>query len=305
MQNAEVQRSPEHILIGMGGWELPDFRGVFYPAKAEKGFRKLAFYSQFFDLIEVNASFYNTALSPHQAEQWLQDVHANQQFEFTVKLYRGFTHTFDATKKDAHAVHRLLEPLRIAGKLGGLVIQFSSSYHFNEERQSYFKKLRATFPEDRLLVDLRHASWEKETFYQFCNELGINLVNVDLPPLPYHRPWGSSSNEGVAYFRMMGRNVEAWKKPNNGDRYFYPYSEAELDELVHRIKQLNAEKTYVVFHNDRQAFSLTNGKQVEHALHPHKKLFAPTSLISKFPQLQSFCEPIGMNVHNNPSFNFV
>jgi len=46
------------ILIGMGGWMLPSFEGTFYPADAGKGFRKLQYYSRFFDMVEVNATFY-------------------------------------------------------------------------------------------------------------------------------------------------------------------------------------------------------------------------------------------------------
>jgi Uncharacterized conserved protein len=77
---------------------LPSFNRVFYPAKPEKGFRKLEYFSRFFDLVEVNSTFYNTSLSAAQAQRWLTDVGENQRFVFTVKLYRGFTHTFDATQ---------------------------------------------------------------------------------------------------------------------------------------------------------------------------------------------------------------
>ena len=101
--------------------------------------------------------------------------------------------------------------------------------------------------------------------------------------------------EGVAYFRMMGRNETAWNKPRSDDRYLYPYSEEELQDLVQRIKHLNAQTTYVVFHNDRQAFSLVNGRQVEHALRPSKHLNAPVKLLVAFPQLETFCEPPPVN----------
>jgi len=279
----------------MGGWELPPFHGVFYPAKLEKGFRTLEFYSQFFNFVEVNATFYNTSFSPAQVQRWLQDVGKNKDFSFTVKLFRGFTHTFDATKNDALAVHRMLEPLREAEKCGGLVIQFSSSYHKTSERQTYLLKLRSVFPEDHLFLDLRHTSWNDESFFQFCRENGFILINVDLPRLPYHIPLNSFSWDGVAYFRMMGRNAKAWNNPAMGDRYFYPYNENELSDLVQKIKQLNARKTYVVFHNDRQAFSLVNGRQVEHALHPTKRFNAPSTLLATFPHLKAFCDPFSDN----------
>jgi uncharacterized protein YecE (DUF72 family) len=288
-------KSVNDIFIGMGGWELPPFNGTFYPSKQEKGFRKLEYYSRFFDFVEVNATFYSSSLSPEQSSQWVKDVGANERFVFTVKLFRGFTHTFNATKNDALAVHRLLNPLREAKKFSGLLIQFPSTFTKSSSRLAYLVKLRAAFPEDRLLLDLRHRSWNEELFYNFCHENGFNLANIDLPGLPGHMPFNSLAWDSVAYFRMMGHNESAWNKSRSNDRYLYPYSEEELQDLVQRIKHLNAQTTYVVFHNDGQAFSLVNGRQVEHALRPSKLLNAPVKLLIAFPQLKTFCEPPSVN----------
>lgn len=288
------QEKLKTIAIGMGGWEIPSFNDVFYPAKPEKGFRKLEYYSRFFDLVEVNATFYNTSLSSAQARRWLNDIDANPRFIFTVKLYRGFTHSFDATKSDALAILRLLEPLRSAGKLGGLVAQFSSSFGRTSERETYLVKLQTIFSDDHLFFDIRHRSWDNETFYQFCNDHNLHLINVDLPQLENHMPFNSRAQDDIAYFRMMGRNVKDWNDYKSGDRYLYSYSEEELKDLAMRIQRLNAAKIYVVFHNDRQSFSLVNGRQLEHSLNPKKRLRAPDALMNVFPQLKSLCEPVKM-----------
>ena len=108
-------------------------------------------------------------------------------------------------------------------------------------------------------------------------------------------PLNSLEWNGIAYYRMMGRNAESWNNPNNGDRYLYNYNEEELQDLVRRIKLANARKTYVVFHNDRQAFSLVNGRQVEHILHPQKNLTAPSNLLVAFPNLKSICDSVDSN----------
>jgi uncharacterized protein YecE (DUF72 family) len=295
MSHQEKKRKTSPVVIGMGGWELPPFYGVFYPTKPEKGFRTLEFYSRYFDFVEVNATFYNVSFTAPQVRRWIQDVHLNKNFSFTVKLYRGFTHTFDATKNDALAVHRLLEPLREAKLFDGLVIQFPSSFYKTREKQTYLRKLRTAFSDDRLFLDLRNKSWNDNSFYDFCRENGFILINVDLPHLPHHIPLNSFAWDGIAYFRMMGRNAEAWNDNSKGDRYFYPYNDEELHDLTKKIKNLQAKKTYVVFHNDRQAFSLVNGRQVEHALHPQKQLYAPTRLLETFPQLKTFCHPTKEN----------
>jgi uncharacterized protein YecE (DUF72 family) len=290
----ETKSAPD-IFIGMGGWELPPFNKTFYPSKQEKGFRKLEYYSRFFDLVEVNATFYNSSLSPAQSSQWVKDVEANERFVFTVKLFRGFTHTFNATKNDVLAIHRFLEPLKEARRFSGLLIQFPSAFTKSSSRLAYLTKLRLAFPEDSLFLDLRHRSWNEELFYNFCHEHGFNLANIDLPRFPSHMPFNSFSWDGVAYFRMMGRNEAAWGNPRSNNRYLYPYNGEELQDLVQRIKHLNAKTTYVVFHNDRQSFSLVNGRQVEHALRPSKHLNAPVKLLVAFPQLKTFCKPLVVN----------
>lgn len=280
-----------NVFIGMGGWDLLPFNRVFYPAKPHKGFRKLQYYSHFFDLVEINSTFYNSSFSPYQIQRWLDDVYENKRFIFTVKLFRGFTHTFDATKNDAIVVQRIFDSLRHAEKLGGIVIQFPSSFKRTNEHRGHIQKLRKLFPEDRLFLEVRHNSWNENPFYDFCQENDLHLVNVDLPSLPGHMPFNASSQNGFAYFRMMGRNAEAWKQANSSERYLYLYSNEELQELINKIKQTSIETAYVVFHNDLQAFSLVNGCQVEHALHPKNNLSIPANLLLTYPQLKSFCKP--------------
>ncbi len=46
-----------NVYVGMGGWDLEPFNRLFYPPRMRKGFRKLEYYSQFFDHVEVNATF--------------------------------------------------------------------------------------------------------------------------------------------------------------------------------------------------------------------------------------------------------
>ncbi len=281
----------QEIIVGMGGWDLPPFDGRFYPAEREKGFRKLAYYARFFDAVEVNVTFYNTALSPAQARRWLQDVSANARFRFTVKLFRGFTHTFDATQRDATAFRRLLEPLRDAGRLGGVVIQFPGSFARTNDRLQYLGKLGETFGDDPIFVELRHRSWDDPGVWEVLASRQMCPVNTDLPALRSHIPFANRAVAGRAYFRMMGRNVETWNHPEKGDRYLYRYSDAELRDLLARIRSVPAPSTFVVFHNDPQANSPVNGFQFRHLVDPAKKLIIPAPLIRLSPELVDIGTP--------------
>jgi len=295
------------IFIGMGGWELAPFNNYFYPPRPKKGFRKLQYFSQFFDCVEINATFYNTAFKPEHAKNWLEDVSANEHFVFTVKLFRGFTHTYDVTKEDILAIHRLLEPLVGADKLGGVLAQFPYSFTQLPERRQYLGRLAALFGRYRLFVEVRHDSWNTPEAFRFFSERGIHAVNVDLPGIKRHMPLTSTASGGAAYFRMMGRNALTWNYPWRleqdrkhvvSDRYRYLYSEEELEQLLVLIERVrsSAETIFVVFHNDPEANSLINGFQLRHRVRQRQRVLVPQNLINAYPKLRGISSEV--NVHH-------
>lgn len=285
------------IYVAMGGWELLPFDQYFYPKKKPKGFRKLEYYSQYFDSVELNASFYNVSLTPSHAKHWLDDVSGNKNFVFTVKLYRGFTHTFDATKEDVNSVCRLLDELAQHGKLGGMLIQFPTSFGFLPERRSYLARLRNAFRHYTVFVELRHQSWFTQGLIDFFQDHTIHLVNVDLPKVKRHPSLQALAWDGKAYFRMMGRNREKWNNPwrleDNkkymvSERYNYYYTDEELEQLVRLIEQVKAQAdiVFVVFHNDPEANSLVNGFQLRKKLQARVTNDIPNALLAKHHQLE-------------------
>ncbi|MBI3006411.1 MAG: DUF72 domain-containing protein [Ignavibacteriales bacterium] len=295
------------VYVGMGGWELPSFNKYFYPPKKGKGFRKLEFYSSYFDCVEVNSTFYNTSLSSHHSARWLQDVVKNWKFQFIVKLFRGFTHLFNANKNDVLAVHRLLEPLHAEGRLAGLIMQFPYSFTNLKERRDYLVQLSKIFRPHRLFVEVRHGSWNQPYIRELLDENGLNMVNVDLPRVKQHIPLTENAYGGVSFFRLMGRNAKTWDRPWRveenkkyivSDRYNYFYSSEELHELFRRIEKVRvkADSTFVIFHTDPQAHSLVNGFQLRHLIEKKsKQVLAPQHILKSYPQLNNFCKPISQS----------
>lgn len=275
------------VHVAMGAWDLEPFDKYFYPPRSPRGFRKLEYYSRYFDCVEVNATFYNSSFTRAQAERWLTDVSGNPEFIFTVKLYRGFTHTFDAAQTDVLTIHKFLEPLVDAGKLGGLLIQFPYSFTNLPERRQYLMRLSRAFQSHKLFIEVRHKSWNTPLMYNFFQENKLCLVNVDLPQIRQHMPLTALAWDGCAYFRMMGRNAGHWQRPWQGDRYLYQYSEVELQHVAQLIKYVKAPTTFVVFHNDPEANSLYNGFRLRHLLAQKKQMVMPQNLINVFPQLKA------------------
>jgi uncharacterized protein YecE (DUF72 family) len=291
-----IMKRPEpRVHIGMGGWDLPPFARTFYPP-AEKGFRKLHYYSQFFDFVELNASFYNHSFSPAQVSRWIDDVSHNHRFVFTVKLFKGFTHTYDAGKAEYRSICRMLDQLGNDDKLGGLVVQFPTSFTNTADRRRYMTDLSRAFKAYKIFVEVRHHSWNSPLMFNFFQESGVHLINVDLPPLQKHMPFLTNAWNGSAYFRMMGRNESSWNQPYRlepdgrhivSERYRYTYSEDELIDLERRIASVRKEQneSFVVFHNDAVAKSLLNGFQLKQIINGTDVL-VPDRLLETFPSLK-------------------
>lgn len=302
MQTGNDMAGAHGIRVGMGGWDLPPFDGLFYPAGVRKGFRKLEYYSRFFDFVELNASFYNTSFTPAQVRQWLRDVEQNPAFIFSVKLYKGFTHDGSATSLDALRIARLLDDLTSNGRCAGLLLQFPYSFTNNQANRAHLltvSKLFRAYPQH---VEVRHNSWNVPAIVRMFREHGICPVNVDLPAIRRHMPFTSLTGNGRAYVRLMGRNRDTWEQPwrmeESGthlvsDRYLYYYSSMELKSIARAIVKAagRVSSTYVVFHNDPRAQSLVNGFQIRKLLKPDAVVVSPPSMLYRFPELQEVAIP--------------
>src|SRR5690242_15275528 len=131
---AEAPSAPARLYIGTSGWSYPKGKGtwneIFYPPKlADKD--KLTYYSQYFNTVEINSSFYRPPVS-YAARAWATKVPAD--FRFTAKLWQKFTHpkmfeaatgdTWRVSDEDFEVFNSGIGPLAEAGRLGPLLAQF-------------------------------------------------------------------------------------------------------------------------------------------------------------------------------------
>src|SRR5258708_11608285 len=82
------------IRIGTGGWYYKDWDGILYPPEVtRKKIHPVEFLARFFDVIEINTSFYGH-IRAELGRLWARKVAAvNPHFLFTAKLHRSFTHS--------------------------------------------------------------------------------------------------------------------------------------------------------------------------------------------------------------------
>src|ERR1044072_5677481 len=116
---------PKRIVrIGPAGWSYKDWEGVVYPQKPGKSFDPLEDLAQVVNTIEINSSFYRPPV-PATTNSWAKRVAANNEFAFTAKLHRIFTHERGkATAKDEKEFREGMDMMAKAGELGAVLLQF-------------------------------------------------------------------------------------------------------------------------------------------------------------------------------------
>ncbi|MGH9561557.1 MAG: DUF72 domain-containing protein, partial [Terracidiphilus sp.] len=197
----EYGDSLHRIAVGPAGWSYADWAGIVYPAHKPRDFHEATYLAQFFDTIEINTSFYQP-LRPALAEQWVDRVSANPRFLFTAKLWKKFTHEAGATSEDERSLRAGFAPLAAAGKLAALLLQFPYSFHRTEENVARLAGLIDRFSDHRLVVEIRHNSWNHADFFAMLRERGVGFCNIDQPLIGRSIKPSERATAPVGYVRL-------------------------------------------------------------------------------------------------------
>lgn len=284
------------IRVGTAGWDYPEWRGTFYPARMPRGVDRLSYVARYFDVVEVNSTFYRPAPS-RTAEGWVARVERFPDFRFTAKLWRRFTHERTAawTRAEVQAATAALEPLHEAGRLGALLLQFPWSFRRTEENLAWLGDLVSTFGRFPLVVEIRHESWNVPEFYQSLSESGVGFVNIDQPLFGHSIKPSATATAATGYVRIHGRNYHEWfrKDATSVDRYDYLYTTKELEPWAARVEQIaeRTRDTYVVTNNHNLGKAGVNALELKSMLLGHR-VDAPPTLVASYPEaLAPFARP--------------
>lgn len=251
------------IRFGIAGWDYKDWWGPVYPATKPRGFDPLAYLARYFDTIEINSTFYRPA-APTSARNWARRVAHNENFRFTAKLWQRFTHERASawTPDEAAAVREGLDPLADSGKLGCVLIQFPWSFKRTTESREWLEDVLEAFSAYRLVVEVRHGSWNVPEFYASLAERQVGVVNIDQPVFRNSIKPGAAVTADVGYVRLHGRNYENWfsDTAESHERYDYLYSTEELKPWLDRIHDMaqQARDTYVITNNHYRGQAAVN-----------------------------------------------
>ncbi len=290
--------SNPQIHIGTAGWSYKDWVPNFYPRTQSGGFDWLMFYSGYFNVVEVNATYY-AYLSPRVVEGWIRKVEDINDFLFTIKLHQDFTHKRQYGEEQIKGVCYNLDLLAKAERLGGLLIQFPYSFAFSPPNMEYLQKLLDTYGNYTRFVEVRHSSWSNQNAYEFLRENNVSICTIDQPALGYAVTFNPAITNDTAYIRFHGRNEEAWKSSINSygkkqtyeqqsERYKYLYSPGELVEIDQKIKEIydKVKKIFVIMNNHPTGYATANAFELLHLLKEKSKVKIPPTTLKAFPRLE-------------------
>jgi uncharacterized protein YecE (DUF72 family) len=301
------------VRIGTCSWADEALSKHWYPRGTPPG-ERLAYYAKHFDSVEVDSTYYRLP-EEEMVRKWAERT--PDRFVMHVKAFGLMTRhpvklealppdlRDEAPTDERGRVERpsrefrgevfrrflsALEPLRAAGKLGGLLFQFPSYVVYKDRSLDYLQWAREQLGDDEMLVEFRHVSWlddeHRDETLRFLEELGAANVIVDAPRIEGAKnvvPTVAALTSPTAYVRFHGRNAETWNKRGGSaaERFDYLYSDDELREWVGPLRELaeEAENAYAFFNNNatspdghggRMAQAAANAKALQQLLQDAK-----------------------------------
>ena len=299
------------VRIGTCSWADEALSKWFYPPKLPAK-ERLAWYSEHFDTVEVDSTFYRLP-AESAVEGWARRT--PEGFTMHVKAFGLMTRhpvkaevvpedlraempvdergRIDRPPREVRAeVFRrflaALEPLRAAGKLGGILFQLPPYIVYKDSSLEYLTWAREQLDGYEMLVEFRHRSWlddeHRADSLAFLERIGAGYVVVDAPRSETAKnlvPTVVATTSPIAYVRFHGRNLATWNKRGGSaaERFDYLYSDDELEEWVGLLRELarQAEQAYAFFNNNassedpdnplgRVAQAATNARQLRRLL---------------------------------------
>ena len=266
----------EPIRVGVCSWADETLTKVWYPKGVSSGEERLRYYAERFDVVEANSTYYRLP-DPNLVEKWVERTPPG--FTMHVKAFGVMTRhpvKLDQLPTDLRDVptdsrgrvdrppreyraevfrrfHEALEPLRSAGKLGGILVPKPASF-------DYLEWAVEQLGGDQPLVEFRHAAWlddeHRDETLGFLERHGMTYVMVDAPRTEGRNvlPTVVATTSPTAYVRFHGRNAQTWNKRTGSaaERFDYLYSAGELREWIPRLHELGgeAQTVYAMFNNN-------------------------------------------------------
>jgi uncharacterized protein YecE (DUF72 family) len=287
------------IRVGTAGWtDKTLIESGWYPDDAGNPEKRLRYYASQFPLVEVDSTYYALP-AERTADAWAERTPGN--FTFNVKAFSLFTQhptpvralpkdlreaagksgkdrvylkdvTGEVTDEAWDRFLGALEPLRQAGKLGAILLQFPPWFPISRANKDYIVACAERAAPRRVCVEFRNYTWmtddnQKETL-DFLASRQLPYVCVDMPQgYSSSIPPVVAATSDLALVRMHGHS-DKWESKSIAERFGYRYSGRELDDWAAKVARLaeDAAETRVVFNNCYRDYAQVNARQLAERL---------------------------------------
>jgi uncharacterized protein YecE (DUF72 family) len=230
------------VHIGPSGWSYAHWTGVLYPEGLLPR-RRLDHYLPHFHTVELNASYYRWPRDDAFA-RWRRRLPDG--FRMSVKAPGLLTHV-----RRLHAPERWLARIgrafeRLGDRAGPLLVQLSPEFPVDVARLDWF--LAQVPPGVRVAVEMRHASWHRESVLALLARHGAAYCVMSGAGLPCVLR-ATSRN---VYLRLHG--------PDPHHLYAGSYPDADLRWWAARIREWDGagHDVYAYFNNDGEGHAVRN-----------------------------------------------
>ncbi len=261
------------LFIGCSGWNYLDtsqnggWLNSFYPNKKTKTF---AYYSQFFDTVEMIQTFYKKHYKKMNKDlfTWLTQI-SPENFKMSVKVPSIITDEKRLNIYNKNMINDLtlfidkITPLKNANKLGAIIIRLPPSCTIKEFRKLeeflYVIKSNSVTKSYNYAIEFNDSSWDTKGVLNILQHYDVSYVSSDAPTQANQNFLTNEDYmtcKSLAVFRLCGRNT--YDHMSN-----YLYSQKELDTLAEKIKKVKdmTDNTFVYFSNTDGGKAVVNALQ--------------------------------------------
>lgn len=228
------------IRIGCSGWNYRHWRGRFYseslPVK-----RWFSFYTEHFDTVEINNSFYRLP-KPATVDGWRKQ--APDGFSYAVKANRYLTQAKNLRDCEEPMARMMASFSHFGSTLGPILYQLPPHLSVDHERLAKFLQImpKGTKP----IFEFRHPSWYRDDIFTLLERHDAGLCVHDMA--------GSVSPRlalgQTAYVRFHGSEGKYWGR----------YPKPTLIEWAEWMQEQahNGRTVWVYFNNDPEAQAIND-----------------------------------------------
>jgi len=240
------ERATGKVHIGTSGWHYKHWVGPFYPPRMPPS-RMLRFYTERFDTVEINNSFYRLPTAT-AIEAWCRETPPG--FCFAVKASRYITHNrkLNDPKETLEKFMKVVEKLE--KRLGPILFQLPPSWRLNLERLENFL---SGLPTDRpYAFEFRNPTWNVPEVYDVLRRHNAAYCIYELAG--FQSPIQTTAD--FAYVRLHGPGANKYQ----GD-----YSQKTLEDWAKRIASWTKEleHIFVYFDNDQMGIAAKNALELK------------------------------------------